>query len=33
MARESEAGVRGDGAQMVTALEARLAQNPRDLEA
>ena len=33
MARESAAGGTGDGAQMVTALEARLAQNPRDLEA
>ena len=33
MARESAPGDTGDGAQMITALEARLAQNPRDLEA
>ena len=33
MAREAAAGGTGDGAQMITALEARLAQNPRDLEA
>ena len=33
VARESAAGSTGDGAQMITALEARLAQNPRDLEA
>jgi cytochrome c-type biogenesis protein CcmH/NrfG len=33
MGRESTAGSTGDGAQMITALEARLAQNPRDLEA
>jgi cytochrome c-type biogenesis protein CcmH len=33
MARESAVGATGDGAQMVTALEGRLAQNPRDLEA
>jgi cytochrome c-type biogenesis protein CcmH/NrfG len=33
MPRESAAGGTGDGAQMITALEARLAQNPRDLEA
>jgi cytochrome c-type biogenesis protein CcmH/NrfG len=33
MAREPAAGDSGDGAQMITALEARLTQNPRDLEA
>jgi cytochrome c-type biogenesis protein CcmH/NrfG len=33
MPRESAAGGTGDGAQMIMALEARLAQNPRDLEA
>jgi len=33
MARESAAGGTGDGTQMIMALEARLSQNPRDLEA
>jgi cytochrome c-type biogenesis protein CcmH/NrfG len=33
MARETAPGGAGNEAQMVTALEARLAQNPRDLEA
>jgi cytochrome c-type biogenesis protein CcmH/NrfG len=33
MARESAPEGTGDGAQMITALEARLSQNPRDLEA
>lgn len=33
MAREAASGDTGNGAQMITALEARLAQNPRDLEA
>ena len=33
MAREAAPGDTGDGAQMITALESRLAQNPRDLEA
>jgi cytochrome c-type biogenesis protein CcmH len=33
MAGESAAESTGDGAPMITALEARLAQNPRDLEA
>ena len=33
MAGETGAGGAGDGAQMITALEARLSQNPRDLEA
>jgi cytochrome c-type biogenesis protein CcmH/NrfG len=33
MARESASGGTGDGTQMIMALEARLSQNPRDLEA
>jgi len=33
VAREAASGGMGNGAQMVAALEARLAQNPRDLEA
>lgn len=33
MAREPAAEATGDGTQMITALEARLSQNPRDLEA
>jgi cytochrome c-type biogenesis protein CcmH len=33
MARESASGGTGDGTQMIMALEGRLSQNPRDLEA